>query len=246
VKREQNLTWYENYGIEKIYGYRLYAISANQLEFFSWMQFRQTEPQVKLRLFPLCIIWLIAVMLTFTGCASNTQVSPQQTTGVPTSSVSPKTSEPLVNKPQSEKNLTPAIKASPSPTPLPKPPNLNVISLTLALATAQEYTEYPVPIYLRRNERLHLYWTITTGGDHLSLAFTTPDAEFVSIKNDGAFARNASTTYPDEKLFYKGNVVFSPPEYGWNEGYYVFQPHIRRGDAAVGGKLYYWIESSQN
>jgi hypothetical protein len=99
-----------------------------------------------------------------------------------------------------------------------------------------------MPLYLKATDRIHLNWVITNGGDYLSFAIMNPDGETVIIKRDGTIVRNWPATYPDEKLFTTGNIIFSPSDYGWREGYYFFRPHLRRGDPAVGAKMMYWIE----
>ena len=178
-------------------------------------------------------VTLLVLLLVLPGCGSKAEASTATNTPIP-SPAAPKTT------PAPKEPPPPSPKASASPVPKPA---LTTVSFTMSLATAQEYTEYTMPLYLKPGDRLHLNWAITTGGDHMGLSFTTPDGELIVMKRDDTLMRNYPATYPDEKLYNMGNVIFSPGDYGWQEGYYIFHPHIRRGDAAVGVKVFYWLES---
>lgn len=185
----------------------------------------------------LAIILLISLVLLpiLSGCGQKTAAA-----NTPAPTTSPATPQPA----------TPAAKTTdtptPSPTPKPSPtvkPTLSTVPFTLSLGTDQEYMEYTLPLYLKKDDLLHMNWVVTSGGDHLSFSFMTPDGETVILKRDGTIVRNYPDTYPDEKLFTTGNIIFRPSDYGWREGYYLFRPHIRRGDANVGAKILYWIEN---
>jgi len=175
------------------------------------------------------------LLLPLSGCSQNAAAAGN---GTPLSSQVP---SPKISTTVKTDTPRPAP-ATTSPSPTSKPPNLTTVGFTLSLATVQEYTEYTLPVYLRPQDTLHLTWVITTGGDHLSLSFTTPKGEVVTLTRDGTMVRNYPATYPDEKLFNMGNVIFTAKDYDLDDGYYLFHLHLRRGDAAVGGKIFYWIE----
>ena len=132
---------------------------------------------------------------------------------------------------------------SPSPAPLPAPaptptPQLNELSFSLSVEPPQEYDEYTMPIYIRSHQTLHLNWRITKGGDSLWIAVTTPSGKVIGMRADGGFNNYATC----ERLIGMGNIIFTPSEYDWGEGYYLFRPHIGKGDAATTVEVLYWIE----
>jgi hypothetical protein len=189
------------------------------------------------------LLLVIVFLLLLPACGQNAAAA--------TPSPSPSNSQTPVNPLVPTAPVKPVVHSdppAPSPTPAPKPtstvrPNLTTVTFTMALATGQEYTEYTLPLYLKKDEQIHLNWVLTSGSDHLSFSFMTPDGETVIMRRDGTIVRNYPETYQDEKLFTMGNIIFRPADFGWREGYYIFRPHLRRGDAAVGAKILYWTEN---
>ena len=135
--------------------------------------------------------------------------------------------------------LAACARPTPSPIPPPKPiPTLTELSFSLSVKPPEEYDEYTIPIYIRYHQTLHLNWRITKGGDSVWISFTTPNGRLIGMKANGGF--NDSPTC--ERLGGMGNIIFSPSQHDWGEGYYYFSPLIGRGEPPTSIKVAYWIE----
>jgi hypothetical protein len=121
-------------------------------------------------------------------------------------------------------------------------PKLTDVAFTLALETGQEYTENTTPIYLKASQILHLNWLVVKGGDHFYLTFTLPTGNLMSINGNGTLSPCNPGARSTDPLTKNGDVVFSPQDNNWGDGYYLFHPQIYKPDVSVTVKLLYWIE----
>ncbi|HSW58864.1 MAG TPA: hypothetical protein VLH15_10700 [Dehalococcoidales bacterium] len=140
--------------------------------------------------------------------------------------------------PAAKTGTTTAAKAA-SPTAIPK---LNDIAYTLSLDPGQEYSGASTPVYLRANQILRMNWQVVKGGNHFHLTFNLPNAKQMAVRNNGTLAEYGSAGIIPEDLTKNGSLVIRPADNDWDEGYYIFFPHILAGDTAVTIKLIYWIE----
>jgi hypothetical protein len=148
---------------------------------------------------------------------------------------------------QTRSNTVSAVPTAKSPAATPVPttakvmPKLTDISFTLALDAQQQFTENTTPIYLQASQVLHLSWVVIKGGDHFFMTFTLPSGKLIAIRGNGSLS-NYNSGEALEKLYKSGDVVFTPADNDWREGYYLFHPQIFQGDQTITVKLLYWIE----
>ena len=144
-------------------------------------------------------------------------------------------------------NPAPAVTPSPTPAPTlepaPSTPTLTQLSFTLSLEPEKDYDEYTIPIYIKPYQTLHLKWHITEGGDFLWIAFETPNGKAIGMRADGGFNDYWPQPPACELLSGGGNIIFSPSEFDWGEGYYYFFPHLTTGTTTkdVTVEVFYWI-----
>ena len=135
--------------------------------------------------------------------------------------------------------------ARPTPRPIPPPkpiPTLTELSFLLSEESAESYNNY-IPIYIRYHQTLHLNWRITKGSDSIYISFTTPNGRPIGMKKDGDFNDYWPTpTTTCERLGGMGNIIFSPSQRDWGEGYYYFNPRIGWGEPPTSIEVAYWIE----
>jgi hypothetical protein len=134
-----------------------------------------------------------------------------------------------------------ATKTTPASTPKTMP-KLTDIAFTLTLPEGQAYTENTVPIYLKADQTIHINWLVVKGGDHFHMTFTLPNGNLIAVDNTGHLNSYGRGETKCENLTKNGDLVFRPSDNDWQDGYYLFHPHLQTSDPAVTVKILYWIE----
>jgi hypothetical protein len=190
----------------------------------------------------LSLLFLTAAM---GGCGkAQDNQEPQTTAAVSTSTKAVPSSAPSVSSSTASSSAgknTP--KASTAPSVSAKPtPKLTDVSFTLSLDAGQEYAEYPIPIYLKETQTLHLSWIVVKGGSRFYMTFSLPSGKLIAIRANGSLAGLTPGQVLTDHLSKSGDIVFSPDNQDWQEGDYLFHPQIIKGDPSITIKLLYWIE----
>jgi uncharacterized protein YceK len=188
--------------------------------------------RVKIIISLLLILSLAFTVLT-SGCSSPKTENKSDSASPTKQASSEKSQSASVSTTTPSKQTTPAK---------PKPaPALSQVNFSLSLQPPQEYTEYTQPIYLKSENTLHLVWTVTGVGDHLYLAFNTPNGKYIGVKADGNMV-DLSPSRAAERLPRVGSFILKPSLQSFGDGYYIFHAHITGKDQAINVKLLYWTE----
>ena len=168
---------------------------------------------------------LLVLVMSFVSCGSTktTQTTTKPGTTATTSTTRP-TSTPT----------TPKVTTTTTP-------ELNQASFTLSITPPQTYAEYTLPLYLTSNGIIHLVWTVSGVGEHIRMAFNTPDDQYIGVKTNGGFVI-LTNDKPCDQLNRSGSIDLNPSDQKWVDGYYVFHLYICDQDPSVTIKLLYWTE----
>ena len=169
------------------------------------------------------LLALLALVTSFMSCSS---ASTTQTTTKPSTTATTSTPRPTSTP------TTPKVTTTPP---------LNQASFTLLITPPQTYAEYTLPIYLTANSVIHLVWTVSGVGEHIRMAFNTPDGQYIGVKTNGGFV-TLTTEKQCDQLSRSGSIILKPSDQKWVNGYYVFHPYICDKDPTINVKLLYWIE----
>lgn len=121
-------------------------------------------------------------------------------------------------------------------------PKLFTTSISLTIVAPAQYASAAVPIYITKNQTIHLNWSVV--GGPILMSFTGPSGKVGSVSNSGI------TTASPTVLGFVGEVDFCPSDGAtegntdWGgDGYYYFIPNIIAGDIGTKITINYWIEA---
>jgi hypothetical protein len=174
----------------------------------------------------LTLVALLSLVMSFVSCSSK---STTQTTIKPNTTTTTSTPRPI------------STPTTPKVTTKTTTPTLNQASFTLSITPPQTYAEYTLPIYLTSESIIHLVWTVSGNGEHIRMAFNTPDGQYIGVKTNNGFV-TLTNDKPCDQLNRSGGIVLNPSNQKWVDGYYVFHTYIYDQDPTVTVKLLYWIE----
>lgn len=136
----------------------------------------------------------------------------------------------------------PSSAPTPAQIPTPTPPGYKELSFTLQIPEGNDWDGYDFPIYLGKDETLHLSFWLEEGSG-IWFAIFTPSGKYFGLTNGGYLTEGSCSWLAS------GTIIFKPMQYGCDEGYYLMDPHIISGarEYYEGGKarvqVRYWIES---
>jgi hypothetical protein len=211
-----------------------------------------TAPQLKIIT---VVLILAAIMAGVSGCSGNKSSPTPSASGAPSTAAGAASAKPSSTASAAASTaVVPAVAAKTTPPAAPKTtppktspvstsvPKLNDVAFTLSLDNGQQYAENTTPIYLKASQILHMNWLVSKGGNYFYMTVTLPTGAQIAIRNDGEIANYVPGESTAEKLTRSGDLVFSPVNNDWTDGYYLFHPQIYKNDASVTVKLLYWIE----
>lgn len=132
---------------------------------------------------------------------------------------------------------------APAPRPVPataptfpptQPPEYRTLSFML-----EANGEYMFPIYLRNHQTLHLVWWVKDR-EKVWFHIITPRGKILGFYQNGEFA-NGTLEEGHCQGFESSMTIFSPSQYGWDEGYYqmfITSDHPSKLEVEV----HYWVE----
>jgi hypothetical protein len=136
----------------------------------------------------------------------------------------------------------PSPTPAPAPIPTPTPANYQELSFTLQIPDGNDWDGYDFPIYLGKDETLHLSFWLEEGSG-IWFGLFTPSGKYFGLTEDGYLSEGSCSWLA------WGTIIFKPLQYGCEEGYYLMEPHIISGvsEYSEGGKarvlVRYWIEA---